>query len=167
MSSTHGGPFPGTYWVEPGRLLAGPYPDDVGPLLELGIVATLDLTEAEEGWPDYWSEAPGLDHRRAPLRDFAPPTPEGMERALEALEGLLESGQAVYLHCRGGRGRTGCVVACLLVDRGATPASALDTLRGWCGHEHSPETDEQRAFVRTFRRAPRAAGGSEPRQGSS
>ena len=160
MSSRQGGPLPGSYWVEPGRLLAGPYPDAVAPLLAAGIGATLDLTEAEERWPDYWSEAPRLEHHRTPLVDFAPPTPDDMERALGALDGILARGVPVYVHCRGRRGRTGCVVACHLVDRGATPASALETVRAWCGHDHSPETDEQRDFVKTFRRAPRGAGGS-------
>jgi len=167
VSTTHGGPFPGAYWVEPGRLLAGPYPDDAAPLRAVGIAATVDLTEAEEGWPDYWSEQPGLEHWRAPLVDFAPPTPDRMESALAALDDLLAAGRTVYLHCRGGRGRTGCVVACLLVDRGATPAAALESVRTWCGHDHSPETEEQRAFVRTFRRAPRAGDGSGPRPVSS
>jgi hypothetical protein len=35
-------------------------------------------------------------------------------------------------------------------------------VRTWCGHDHSPETDEQRDFVRGWRPARPAAGESAP-----
>lgn len=162
------GPIDGSYWVEPGRLLAGPYPDDeeADALLAAGIAATVDLTENGEGWTDYWT-AKGLEHRRVGLRDFAPPSEESMRVALAAVDELLARGAAVYVHCRGGKGRTGCFVACYLIERGAAPAGALDTVRAWCDHDHSPETDEQRDFVREWRRARPAADVSAPPPGSA
>ena len=160
MSPTRGGPVPGSYWVDQGRLLAGPYPDDAAALVAAGIAATVDLTEHDEGWTDYWSAQPELEHHRVGFEDFAPPTEDGMRSALALIAELLARDLAVYVHCRGGRGRTGCVVACYLVERGATPPAALETVRQWSGSDHSPETDDQRGFVRTWRPAPPEADGS-------
>ncbi len=151
------GPLPGSYWVEPGRLLAGPYPEGpeaVAALVAAGIIATVDLTEAEEGWADYWSLRPELRHHRVGLRDFAPPSPAGMRGALALIDELLESGSPVYVHCRGGRGRTGCVVACRLIEQGSSPADALADVRRWSGRDDSPETPEQREFVRSWPELP-------------
>jgi len=167
VSSIRGGPIPGSYWVEPGRLLAGPYPDDVAALVEAGIGATVDLTVQDEGWSDYWSPRSALEHHRVGFEDFAPPTEGGMRRALTTIDELLDRGLPVYVHCRGGRGRTGCVVACYLIERGATPPAALETVRDWSGSDHSPETDEQRRFVTTWRPARPAADASEPPRASS
>jgi protein-tyrosine phosphatase len=147
------GPIPGSYWVEPGRLLAGPYPEEpeaVAALVAVGIVATVDLTEAAEGWVDYWSTQPGLGHYRIGFRDFAPPLAAGMHGALDLIDQLLEDGSPVYVHCRGGRGRTGCVVACRLIERGSGPPDALESVRRWSGRDDSPETEEQREFVRSW-----------------
>ena len=163
------GPIEGSYWVEPGLLLAGPYPDDqeVDALVEAGIAATVDLTETDERWTDYWSARPELEHRRVGFRDFAPPSDQAMRDALGSVGELLAQGTPVYVHCRGGKGRTGCFVACFLIEQGARPVDALDRVRTWCGHDHSPETDEQRAFVRAWRPAPPAAAASAPPPASS
>jgi protein-tyrosine phosphatase len=167
VSTGHRGPIPGSYWVEPARLLAGPYPDDPAALVAAGIAATVDLTESGERWTDYWSGQPRLEHHRIGLQDFAPPSEADMRRVLATVDDLLERGVPVYVHCRGGRGRTGCVVACYLIERGAAPPVALEAVRQWCGHDHSPETEEQRELVRSWRAARRAADASAPPPASS
>jgi protein-tyrosine phosphatase len=67
-----------------------------------------------------------------------------MEAILGQLDELLASGRTVYLHCRGGIGRTSTVLGCYLVRGGQTADAVLADLEG-------PETDEQRAFVRAWR----------------
>jgi hypothetical protein len=128
-------------WVVPGRLAAGPYPHDVAALRASGIDAFLDLTEDGE-LPDYVVE--GVEHRRAPIRDFGTPSADEMEAILATLDELLAAGRTVYLHCRGGIGRTGTVLGCYLVRGGASAEEAFAAIVG-------PETDEQRAFVRAWR----------------
>jgi arsenate reductase (thioredoxin) len=157
----------GTYWVEPGRLLAGPYPDDAGAFAGAGVTATVDLTCEDEGWPDYWTATPGLEHRRVELRDFAAPSEWQMRCALGEIDELLRAGRVVYVHCRGGRGRTGSVVACYLIEQGANADEALATVRERSGSPSSPETDEQRSMVRAWRRAPAAAAANARPPGSS
>jgi Cyclin-dependent kinase inhibitor 3 (CDKN3) len=127
-------------WVEPGRLAAGPYPRDAAELRAAGIAAFVDLTEAGE-LPAYPVE--GVEHRRAPIHDSGTPSVGEMEAILGVLDELLAGGRTVYLHCRGGIGRTGAVLGCYLVRRGRTAEEALASIDG-------PETDEQRAFVRAW-----------------
>lgn len=127
-------------WVVPGRLAAGPYPRDPGELRSAGIDAFVDLTEAGE-LPAY--DVEGLEYRRAPILDFGTPSLEEMEAILAVLDELLARGRTVYLHCRGGIGRTGTVLGCYLVRGGRTADEALAAVDG-------PETDEQRAFVRAW-----------------
>jgi hypothetical protein len=127
-------------WVEPGRLAAGPYPRDPADLRAAGIDAFVDLTEPGE-LPAYPVE--GAVHRRAPIRDFGTPSVDEMQAILSVLDELLAAGRTVYLHCRGGIGRTGTVLGCYLVRQGRTADEALASIDG-------PETDEQRAFVRDW-----------------
>jgi protein-tyrosine phosphatase len=70
-----------------------------------------------------------------------------------AIEDSIAAGRPVYLHCWGGRGRTGTVAGIYLVRRGlATPENFPDVigeLRDGASGE-SPETEEQIEFVRSF-----------------
>jgi hypothetical protein len=156
----YAGPIAGSYWVEPGRLLAGPYPDrtaDVEALLDAGVDLFVDLTCDDEGWPDYWSGLPAGSHRRFSFRDAAAPPREAMERVLDFVAESLREGRTIYVHCRGGRGRTGSVVGCYLVADGVEAAEALAALPKWCGHPRSPETDDQLELVRTWSTDARAS----------
>jgi protein-tyrosine phosphatase len=57
-----------------------------------------------------------------PIPDRQVPLPESsLSKALEELEGELEAGRNVVLHCRQGIGRTGLVAACLLLTKGLAP----------------------------------------------
>ncbi|MFN2132108.1 MAG: fused DSP-PTPase phosphatase/NAD kinase-like protein, partial [Anaerolineae bacterium] len=126
-------PIPDSYWVVPGKLLAGEYPGAptvsqakhrLHQLLGAGITYFLDLTE--EGEHDLYpyaallqGEASALgrtvEHHRMPIPDVSTPTKEQMARILDAIDAALAAGHVVYLHCYGGIGRTGTVVGCYLV----------------------------------------------------
>jgi protein-tyrosine phosphatase len=158
--------FPGAYWVRPGKLLAGPYPggwsadrarERMQKVLDAGVTFFLDLTEPDEMKPYFLAaqaEARGVSvfHRRMDITDMDVPTPEHMTDILDTLDSALDEGHTVYIHCMGGIGRTGTVIGCWLVRHGLDGQAALDEivrLRG--GLHNSPETDEQRRFVRTWR----------------
>jgi len=160
-------PLPDSYWVVPGRLLAGEYPGaredaqarrQVRRLLWCGVTEFVDLTEAGEyGLRPY---APLLDgrarHRRFPVPDRDVPDAATMRAILDAVDGALAAGGNVYVHCFGGIGRTGTVVGCWLMRHGHSAEAALreiasrraGTPDAWCP---SPETPEQRAFVDAWR----------------
>ena len=168
-------PIPDSYWVVPGKLLAGEYPgapDDLeaqrkvgGALLEAGVKLFVDLTEAGEyNLRPYWPHAQNIatqrdlqvEHCRLAIRDMDTPEPAQMRLILDTIDQALGCGKIVYVHCYGGIGRTGTVAGCYLVRWGRTGTQALDeiTLRrkgtpdGW---KRSPETEAQRNMVLAWR----------------
>ena len=163
-------PIPESYWVEPGRLLAGDYPGQfdgestrkrIDALLEAGFDTFIDLTRPDE-IPLYTqalfdaAQAYQIEvkHYRFPIRDFGLPTAEQMKSILDRIDESLQAGHKIYLHCWGGIGRTGTTVGCYLVRRGRTGEEALKQLAAWWQkvpkshyHPQSPETQEQADFI--------------------
>ena len=173
-------PIRESYWVVPGLLLAGEYPysfvEEEGrrrlqAFLDAGIRLFVDLTEAREsgrtGPLDPYAEAlgeeaaaRGLEVRvvRHPVRDMGVPADGGLERIVAELEGAVDRGEAAYVHCWGGIGRTGTAVAAFLARRhGVSGDEALAMLADlWrevpksADFAESPQTEEQRRAVRRF-----------------
>lgn len=164
---------PGTYWIEPGRLLAGAHPSSrsmgdtlqrLEALVRLGVTAFIDLTERGEAapyaqlLPEQGRGGRTIECMRMALPDHkVPATPRLMTEILEHMERMFAAGHCVYLHCRAGIGRTGTVVGCHLVRRGMDPEAALEHLqRLWeeggrtSVWPHTPETDEQTEYVRNW-----------------
>ena len=169
-----------TYWVVPGRFLAGCFPGErdtekqglkLEQLLEAGVRTFVDLMEPHE--VNHWDEpirpyadhltglaakqSLGVSYRRFPIRDLGLPTHAQMEEVLCHLDQSLYAGSVVYIHCWGGVGRTGTVVGCWLLRRGlATPETVLEHLAELRkadrerGHRPSPETGQQRRFVQEW-----------------
>jgi protein-tyrosine phosphatase len=90
-----------------------------------------------------------MRHERVPIADFTAADVETVRRALDLVDAELAAGGMVYLHCRGGCGRTGSVVGCYLVERGMTGDEALARVAELCGGP-CPETPEQVALVRSW-----------------
>jgi protein-tyrosine phosphatase len=156
-------PIPDSYWIVPGKLLAGEYPGakleaDAIPRLAAfaaaGVTSFIDVTEEREGLTPYAHLLPpGARWTRLAIRDGGCPAPAEMRIILDRIDDELAGGAVVYLHCWGGHGRTGTVAGCWLVRHGTRPEAALariDELRrevpdaSWMP---SPETREQRKLV--------------------
>jgi protein-tyrosine phosphatase len=121
-------------------LLAGRYPDDVGALVAAGVRTFVDLRA--EGAP--YAVPSGVVYRRFGIPDFGCPTAGQVREVLDAIE-VAEG--VVYLHCRGGCGRTGTVLGCFLVEQGLSADEALARVRELTGG-NCPETAEQETLVR-------------------
>ena len=68
-------------------------------------------------------------YQRFPIRDNSVPSDsEHLAEILFAIDRRIREEGAVYLHCWGGVGRTGLVVACWLQEHGRTPGDALAEL---------------------------------------
>lgn len=173
-------PIPECYWVVPGLLLAGEYPfsfvEEEGrkrlrAFLDAGIRTFVDLTEEREsgrtGPLDPYSKvlegeaaARGVTVRvvRHGVRDMSVPSDSGLAGVVAILEESVGRGEPTYVHCWGGIGRTGTVVAAFLARRcGVSGDEALALLAGlWQGVPKSaifpetPQTEEQRSAVRRF-----------------
>ena len=170
-------PFPRSYWVYEDMLLAGFYPGSdhqdimtakLTALLDSGIRYFISLMEPDE-----------VDHKGKPFVNYVPalqrlaeqrgitvachnfPIPDqdittqgNMESIITIINhAMFELQTPVYVHCWGGKGRTGTVVGCWLTDRGlATGDSALALVQGLRkndphAHLASPETGAQYRFV--------------------
>lgn len=140
----------------PGRLFAGPRPDPpaaaVAALAAEGITTVACLLEPPEGHDleAAYARAP-LQVLRFPIPDFGVPADTAAFRAfLRDLLDRLRTGESVYMHCYGGRGRTGTALACLFILVGESPATAVKTVRARYRPE-AVETSAQRRFVEAFR----------------
>jgi hypothetical protein len=146
---------PGCFWADPGRLLAGRHPGaTVDELLGTGVTLFVDLTEEGELEP-YVAQLVGARHARFPILDMWVTTDEQLVRTLDAIDTELAAGGTVLVHCWGGCGRTGTVVAAWWVRHGADPDEALERYQALCraySMRRCPETPEQVALVRSWRR---------------
>jgi protein tyrosine phosphatase (PTP) superfamily phosphohydrolase (DUF442 family) len=159
-------PFPNSYWVCPGLLLVGEYPGShedekartrVRALARCGICYIIDLTERHEALNPYnqmlCEREAAFTHEicreQIPIPDMGTPTADTMRQILDAIDRSITEERPVYVHCRGGIGRTGTVIGCYLRRCGLKGEEALRRLAELCWCE-SPETPEQRGMVRNW-----------------
>ncbi len=166
-------PFPRSYWFLEGVLMGGFYPGDksqeecidkLNQLKACGINSIINLMEFNEidyngnQFYEYEPHLPsGMRYQRFPIKDRSIPTKEFMTSILEYLVHEITSGQTLYLHCRGGIGRTGIVTACYLKHYKPDITNYFDwinTKRKQANdpksHWQSPDTSEQAIFVENF-----------------
>jgi ADP-ribosyl-[dinitrogen reductase] hydrolase len=95
--------------------------------------------------------AHGIDLIRYPIAEAGVPSDKAsFADHLASIEERLRSGQRVVVACRGGLGRTGTMVGCLLRDAGlAGPAAVALTRKS---RDNTIENDDQERFVLTFNR---------------
>jgi len=135
------------------KVLAGEYPGSDAPhvaetklkgLLEAGIRCIINLMEKNEVNREGRAFAP-YDQRliaigesmgerisclRFPIPDMHVPSVELMRTILDEIDRYTNRNIPVYIHCWGGKGRTGTVVGCYLVRHGiATGNEALKRIR--------------------------------------
>ena len=173
-------PYKRSYWVVPGKFLAGCYPSGQTPassaekiqgLIKAGVTDIVCLMEPTEtnhdGRPfhDYLppaKEAAAAASRelrwsRHPIVDGSITTVEALRAILDEMDAAFQRGGVVYVHCWGGRGRTGTVVCCWLIRHGlATPAQAVDKMHALIGDKiedfrPTPENAKQRLFIEAWR----------------
>lgn len=173
-------PFDRAYWAAPDRLLAGCYPGHCDPaeaqrklqgLLNCGVTLVLNLMAPNEVgiggklFVDY--QAPLAELARAsgrviqfdrqPIRDMNVPSVSHMQKILDTIDQANASEQIVFVHCWGGKGRTGTVVGCYLARHSLAVGDAalikLNELTEAGPYDFGPvpQTPAQCAFVRNWR----------------
>ncbi len=112
-------------------------------LTERGEMAAYGCTDLEQRLA---RDAIAWSH--LPIRDFGGlggSNAEAWPALSSHLHEVLDRGEGVLVHCRGGQGRSGMVALRLLVERGEDAAIALSRLRAL--RPGAVETDEQLAWA--------------------
>lgn len=173
-------PFPFTYWVVPGKFLAGEHPvagDDeatqkrLAALLDAGIRTFVDLTDEEEldNGDRKASGYRGLLRALAkdrklditcvciPLANHQAPSVPTMKCVLDVIDRAMRENQPVYAHCFAGIGRTGAVVGCYLKRKGLAlnyeVIQKMAELRRHIpgGADWSPRSEEQILLIENWK----------------
>ncbi len=162
-----------TYWVT-NNLIAGEYPTDnrgenesrekILRYLNLGVDFFVDLTREgeKESYESILMEEASkakmkVEYCRLPVQDFGIPTREEMSVILDTIDSATSDNKKVYVHCRGGIGRTGTAVGCYLARHGYEGEAALREVNQLfqnsgrsCESSCSPETKAQIKMVQDW-----------------
>lgn len=111
---------------------------------ELDELGVEDLPEKIWGLGMDWIHLPIVD-QRAPDESFL----RRWQIFGKRIVTTLEDGERIFIHCKGGLGRTGTIAACLLIESGMTSGAAIDTVRRV--RSGTIETVEQERFVLEYR----------------
>lgn len=173
-------PFDRCYWVVPGKLLAGAYPGsfdafstrvNLRGLLTCGIRRIISLVEAHEAqfysrrfvnYENHLNRVAGelgvtASVVHIPVVDMDVPSRRTMIEILDEIDSAVSGDIPVYVHCWGGRGRTGTVVGCYLIRHGlAVGQGALEKIKELRRNDPgallpSPESRMQREMVRSWK----------------
>lgn len=131
--SPFAGPLPDSYWVEDGKLLAGPLPcgadkaaqrANMRALLDAGVRTVIDLRTPMES-PGirvlFGKQATDLEEVcwiGIPILNGAAPTIGELVTILDTIDAAIARRRPVYVHCQGGLGRTGTVAAAWWIRHG-------------------------------------------------
>ncbi|GIW81916.1 MAG: hypothetical protein KatS3mg105_3723 [Gemmatales bacterium] len=140
------GPPQNFSWIEKPLLAACGRPrelEELQWLREQGIDILLSLTET----PPFhrWIDEAGLMLVHVPVEDWHAPTQEQIDQCISTIDKAHENSMGVTVHCHGGAGRTGTIIACYFVAKGMSPQQALARIRTM--RPDSVETSEQEQAV--------------------
>jgi atypical dual specificity phosphatase len=148
-------------WVLPGALagmsrpgLLRPLEDDLATLQRLGITTVVTLEEAHHNAQAL--VAFGFEALHFPIPDMKAPETAVALRFSADLCARLDAGERIVIHCKGGQGRTGTMLALCLFLRGNGVKPAIELLR--LLQRRYIESEEQMRFLESLSddTAPRA-----------
>jgi len=160
-------PINHSYWVIPGKVLAGEHPVGIGELVsseklsalkKAEVTTFIDLTSESEGLAPYKALLGDQAYHRFPISNTGtPPADEVTIAILNLIDQQATKKGSVYIHCRGGVGRTGTIIGCWLTRQGFRGEDALAKLNKlWLQNpkstvSQSPETKQQEDYILTWK----------------
>ncbi len=133
------------YWVKENVLAFGPYPEisDLEELAKSGFKAIINLTE--DNPRDKFIKEKFLSLVNIPLSDFGVPSAHQLLIFVRNMNFFERIKAPVFMHCIGGRGRSGTFAAIYLTMKGLSPEEAISEVRRI--REGAIETTEQERFI--------------------
>lgn len=121
----------GFYWVDEGRLAGSAYPakclewmyarQGIRAILSLEPLTSDDAVKARNL---------GMQVYSVSIQDFTAGTPDQRIKVLRLIDQLLKQGLPTLVHCKGGLGRTGMILALYLIKhKGLKPDIAIEQIR--------------------------------------
>jgi atypical dual specificity phosphatase len=121
----------GFYWLEKGHLAGSAYPEACLEWLyhHKGIQAIVSLEPLSPQGTEKARQL-GMDVVVIPIRDYTAGTKNQRNQALQAIAAFLHSQKPTLVHCQGGLGRTGMILALYLVtQKHLPPHEAIKQIR--------------------------------------
>ena len=107
---------------------AYPFARDVAAMRKEGVRAVVNTCEEYAGPQAEYSKNE-IEQFRMPTTDFTHPKLLDVQNAVEFVQGHVQKGHCVYIHCKAGRARSATVALCWLVKyRDMTPEEAQSVL---------------------------------------
>jgi len=154
----------GIWWLVPGLLcgmsrpgLVGEAPAQYRQLAGSGV-GTLLCVEERCSYPLEPLRELGIERHHFAVPDMAPPNFGQAVDMCRLSESAIRANRGVAVHCRGGLGRTGTVLACILIWFGDAPEAAIAKVRS--AQPHAIQTPVQLRFLHDF--ADRIRGWHDP-----
>lgn len=129
--------------------------DDIAYYKSQGVTKVISLLHAQEieklGMlmePDA-CDAHGVKFENFPITDMSVPEIERLQDLHQRLKAEIDQGEAIAVHCHGGRGRAGIVAITLMVEHGIDADSAIEMASEARG-DRMPVNDLQLNFVRNY-----------------
>lgn len=143
----------GFHWVIRKLLAGAQWPgllddvhQDLRGLRSLGIRVVVSLTEqpfSASRLKEY-----GITSIHFPIEDMGVPALGEALKLCDVVSAKLARGVPVVLHCKAGLGRTGTMLACVLVHRGVEPVRAIHEVR--LVNPHYIQSERQLTFISEF-----------------
>lgn len=114
--------------VLPNKLYGMPVPEekDLKNLAQAGIKSIVCLLEDNSNIENYNKN--GFKNLWLPVADDKAPTFEQVEKLVEFIDEQNKNNNPVAIHCQGGKGRTGTLIASYLIAKGASFDEAMEKI---------------------------------------
>ena len=95
-------------------------------------------------------ETNGIKFENFPITDMSVPDVARLKALQQRLKAEIEQGEAIAIHCHGGRGRAGIVAITLMIEHGYDADKAIEMASNARG-DRMPVNDLQLNFVKNYR----------------
>ena len=114
-----------------------------------GIEAIVSLTETSLRRDKMllpWLDELGFEYHHIPIVDHTAPEESQIDEFIEFIEMMQGQKKPMLVHCAGGYGRTGTMLACYLVSIGHRPRAAVDEVRKKRPYSIEEDSQEESVF---------------------